>query len=141
MIFLRLACLMAGVAVLVVPPAMLFPNGAVASSLLGALAMGLMLMLAASAFFFITFSAHRIKRSHALRRLCLMLLAAPLLAGLATLWFGTDPNVLWMGGLLLSFTLVTGLALVYPILQGPSASRQRARDARPTRREPVLYRA
>lgn len=141
MIFLRLACLMAGIAVLVAPPAMLFPNGAVASNLAGALAMALMLMLAAAAFFFITFSAHRIKRSPPLRRLCLMLLGAPLLAGIATLWFGADPNVLWMGGLLLSFTLVTGLALVLPILQGPSAGRLRARDARPSRREPMLNRA
>lgn len=141
MILLRLACLAAGIAVLVAPPAMLFPNGAVTPNLLGALAMALVLMLAASAFFFITFSAHRIKRSPALRRLCVMLLGAPFLAGIATLWFGTDPNVLWMGGLLLSFTLVTGLALVYPILQGPSASRLRARDARPSRREPVLYQA
>ncbi|NNG24587.1 hypothetical protein [Telluria aromaticivorans] len=141
MIFLRLACLVAGIAVLVAPPAMLFPNGAVAPNLAGALAMPLMLLLAASAFFFITFAGHRIKRSPSLRRLCVMLLAAPFLTGVVTLWLGMDPNTLWMSGLLLSFTLVTGLALVYPMLQGPSAGRMRARDGRRSRREPVLYQA
>ena len=136
MIFLRLACLLAGVLVLVAPPVVLFPNGAMAPDLAGALAMLLLLLLAASGFFFVAISGHRFKRSPALRRLCLMLLGAPFLAGVVTLWLGTDPKTLWMSGLLLSFTLVTALALVYPHAARP----ERGPTARP-RRAPQPARA
>ncbi len=136
MIFLRLACLLAGVAVLVAPPVVLFPNGALASDLPGALAVLLVLLLAASGFFFVAISGHQFKRSPSLRRLCVMLLGAPFLVGVATLWLRTDPQALMMSGALVSFTLVIGLVLVYPMLQGPSARRLRA--GRRSRREPVL---
>ena len=140
MIFLRLACLLAGVMVLVAPPLVLFPTGVLSSDLPWAAATLLLLLLASSGFFFIAISGHEFKRKPSLRRLCALLLAAPLLAGVVTLWLGTEPTALWMSGMLLSFTLVILLALVYPLLQGPSAGRRRARDGR-GRREPVLYQA
>ena len=138
MIFLRLACLLAGVMVLVAPPVVLFPAGALSSSLPSTAAILLLLLLASSGFFFIAISGHRIKRKASLRGLGALLLGAPLLAGAVSLWLGTEPAALWMSGMLLGFTLIVLLALVYPLLRGPSAARLRARDGR---REPLLYQA
>ena len=140
MIFLRLACLLAGVMVLVAPAVVLFPTGALSSNLASTGAILLLLLLASSGFFFIAISGHQIKRKPSLRSLGAMLLGAPLLAGVVTLWLGTEPTSLWMSGMLLGFTLVVLLALVYPLLKGPSAARRRARDGR-GRREPVLGQA
>lgn len=127
MIFLRLACLLAGILVLVAPPAMLFPAGA-APDLGRSIVLPAALLLAASSFFFIGMTGHRIGRSPQLGRLCALLLLAPLLAGMATLWRGADPATLWMSGALLGFTLIVFVVLAAMLLQGPSASRLRARE-------------
>jgi hypothetical protein len=127
MIFLRLACLLAGLLVLVAPPAMLFPSGAMPPFLLIAL------LLASASFFFIGVSGHRIRRSAKLGRLCAASLLVTLLASAATLWISADPALLWMSGMLLSFTLIVALVLAYPLLQGPSPRRLRAREGRQNR--------
>lgn len=128
MIFLRLACLIAGVLVLVAPPAVLFPNGVAFPELSrSAVLLGAILM-AASSFFFIGVAGHAIKHSPALGRLCALLLLAPFLVGAATLWRSADPLVLWMGGTLLCFTLIVSLVLAWLLLKAPSAGRRRARE-------------
>ena len=130
MIFLRLACLVAGILVLVAPPVVLFPNGADlprSATLLAAL------LLAASSFFFIGMAGHRIKRSPSLRRLCVMLLVLPFVAGSATLWRSAEPLALWMSGALLCFTLIVSLVFALMMLQEPSAGRVRARERRQLR--------
>jgi hypothetical protein len=99
---------------------------------------GARLLLAAASFFFIAIAGHRISRSPDLRRLGAMLLCAPFLAALVALWLAAAPAALWMSGLLLGFTLSVAAALAYPLLQGPSPRRQRARDVRHARRrEPI----
>ncbi|UVW29432.1 hypothetical protein [Massilia sp. H6] len=141
MIFLRLACLLIGVMVLVAPPVVLFPAGALSPNLALTAAIVMLLLLASAGFFFIAITGHRIRREPALRRLGAMLLGAPLLLGVVTLWLGTDPTTLWMSAMLLGLTLIVLLVLVYPLLTGPSAARLRARDGRRGRREPMLYQA
>lgn len=128
MIFLRLACLIAGVLVLVAPPALLFPNGVAFPELSRSAVLLATLLMAASSFFFIGMAGHRIKRSPALGRLCALLLLAPFLAGAATLWRSADPMVLWMGGALLCFTLLVLVVLAWLLLKAPSAGRLRARE-------------
>ncbi|RZA36628.1 MAG: hypothetical protein EOP92_04380 [Lysobacteraceae bacterium] len=138
MIFLRLACLLAGILVLVTPPVVLFPNGAGAAELSRSAALLAILLLAASSFFFIGMAGHRIKRSPALHRLCAMALLAPFVAGAATLWGSAEPTALWLSGALLSFTLIVSLALLLLMVQEPSAGRVRAREGRQTRL-PVVH--
>lgn len=139
MIFLRLACLLAGILVLVTPPVVLFPKGAGASDLLGSTTLLAALLLAASSFFFIGMTGHRIKRSPPLRRACAIVLLVPFLACAASLWGSAEPTALWLSGALLSFTLIVSLALVLFMLQEPSAGRVRAREGRRARM-PVLQR-
>ncbi|SFC64354.1 hypothetical protein [Massilia yuzhufengensis] len=127
MIFLRLLCLLAGVLVLVAPPAMLFPNGAMPATVLVAM------LLASASFFYVGVAGQRVRRSPRLGRLCTLLLLLPFLASAVTLWRSDDPAVLWMSGMLLGFTLIIGLVLAYPLLQGPSARRLRAREGRHAR--------
>ena len=141
MIFLRLVCLLAGVMVLVVPAVVLFPSGTPSSNLPLTATIEVLLLLASAGFFFIALMGHQIRHKPSLRGLCAWLLGAPLLAGVVSLWIGTDPTTLWMSGMLLGFTLIVLLVLVYPLLTGPSAARMRARDGRRGRREPALYRA
>lgn len=133
MIFLRLACLLAGILVLVTPPVVLFPNGAGAAELSRSAVLLAVMLLAASSFFFISMTGHRIKRSPALRRQCTVVLLAPFVAGAATLWGSVEPTALWLSGALLSFTLIVSLALVRSMVQEPSAGRVRAREGRQTR--------
>jgi peptidoglycan/LPS O-acetylase OafA/YrhL len=128
MIFLRLLCLLAGVVILVVPPVMLSADGAVAPTLL------LSMLLVSASFFYVGVAGHRVRRSPRLLRQSVALLVLPLLASAFTLWRSTDPAVLWLSGMLLGFTLVVGLVLAYPLLQGPSPRRLRARDTRRNRR-------
>jgi len=128
MIFLRLACLAAGILVLVVPPAMLFPNGVALPELSRSALLLVALLLAASSFFIIGMTGHRIKRSPGLGRLCALLLLAPFLAGAATLWRSADPLALWLSGALLCFTLLVSLVLAWLLLKAPSPSRMRARE-------------
>jgi hypothetical protein len=130
MIFLRLACLMAGILVLVAPPTMLFPNGAAFPDLSRSAALLAAMLLASASFFFIGMTGHRIKHSPKLARLCLLVLLVPLLAGAAMLWGSAEPAVLWMSGVLLGFTLIVALALALPLLSEPSARRLRAREGR-----------
>lgn len=129
MILLRLLCMMAGVLVLIAP-SMLLPTGGMPVSLPAALGMLVMLLLASSSFFFIGLAGNRFKASPKLHRLCLLLLAAPLVVGAATLWRAADPAALWMSGTLLGFTMFVCLILTSPLLQRPSARRLRAREAR-----------
>ena len=138
MIFFRLACLVAGLLVLVAPPAMLFPKGADLSELSRSTVMLTAMLLAASSFFFIGMTGHRITRSPALARLCAMLLVLAFLAGLATLWRSAEPLALWMSGALLCFTLMVSLVLAFLLLQDPSPSRVRAREKR-QHRPPVVH--
>ena len=133
MIFLRLACMVAGILVLVAPPAVLFPNGYAFPDLPRTVALLAALLLAASSFFFIGMTGHRIKRSPALGRLCALLLLGPLVAGVGTLWGSAEPMALWMSGALLGFTLIVALILALLVLQGPSPERLRAREGRPNR--------
>ncbi|QOY95269.1 hypothetical protein IM543_05215 [Massilia sp. UMI-21] len=133
MIFLRLACLLAGVLVLVAPPAVLFPNGSAFPDLPHAAFLLVALLAAASSFFFIAMAGHRIKRSPALGRLCTMLLVAPLLAGVALLWGSAEPLAMWMSGALLCFTLLLALLLAFMQLKQPSPGRLRAREGRQRR--------
>jgi hypothetical protein len=130
MIFLRLACLIAGLLVLVAPPAVLdVPRS---PSLLAAL------LLAASSFFIIGMAGTQIKRSPALGRLCAVLLLAPFLAGAATLWRSAEPLAIWMSGALLCFTMLLSLVLGWLLLREPSPGRIRAREKR-QHRPPVLH--
>lgn len=131
MIFLRLACLLAGLLVLVTPPILLFPNGVSTSELSRSAILLVAMLLAASSFFFIGMAGHRIKRSPTLGRACALALLAPFLAGAAALWSSAEPATLWLSGALLGFTLIVSLALILPMLQEPSASRLRAREGRP----------
>lgn len=138
MIFLRLACLLAGILVLVTPPVVLFPNGAGAAELSRSALLLAILLLAASSFFFIGMTGHRIKRSPGLLRLCAMVLLAPFVAGAATLWGSAEPTALWLSGALLSFTLIVSLTLLLLMLREPSAGRVRAREGRQNRL-PVVH--
>lgn len=139
MIFLRLACLMAGILVLVAPPVVLFPNGASAPELSRSAALLAAMLLAASGFFFIGIAGHRIKRSPALGRTSALMLLVTFVAGAATLWGSAEPTALWLSGALLGFTLIVSLALTLQMLQEPSASRMRAREGRQSRL-PVVHR-
>lgn len=138
MIFLRLACLMAGILVLVAPPVVLFPNGASAPEVSRSAALLAAMLLAASSFFFIGMAGHRIKRSPALGRTSAMVLLVTFVAGSAILWSSAEPTALWLSGALLSFTLIVSLALVLLMLQEPSAGRVRAREGR-LARPPVVH--
>ncbi|MCC2971381.1 hypothetical protein [Massilia sp. IC2-476] len=138
MIFLRLACLAAGILVLVAPPAMLFPKGAGLFELSRSVTLLAALLLAASSFFIVGMTIHRIKRSPALGRLCALLLGAAFVAGMATMWHSAEPLALWMSGALLCFTLMVALVLAFLLLQEPSPSRVRAREKR-QHRPPVLH--
>ncbi len=135
MLYLRLACLLAGFLVLLAPPAMMYPTGASSNELVPAAGMLTALMLAAASFFHIALTGHRIRHSPALRRLCAMLLCAPFLAGAAALWRSATPSALWMSGLLLGFTLIVSAILTSPLLNGPSPRRIRAREVRQHRRQ------
>ncbi len=125
MIFLRLACLLAGILVLVAPT-VLFPNGA--ADIVKSAPMLVGLVLAAASFFFIAMAGHRIKRSPALGRLCAGLLLVPFLFAAAMLWRSAEPSALWVSGALLSFTMIVSVALLGLVLQGPSARHMRAHD-------------
>ena len=138
MIFLRLACLMAGILVLVAPPVVLFPNGASAPGLSRSAALLAAMLLAASGFFFIGMAGHRIKRSPALGRTSALMLLVTFVAGAATLWGSAEPTALWLSGALLGFTLIVSLALTLLMLQEPSAGRVRAREGRQSRL-PVVH--
>lgn len=138
MIFLRLACLLAGVLVLVAPPVVLFPNGASAPELSRSAAVLAAMLLAASSFFFIGMAGHRIKRSPALGRVSAFAMLVPFVAGAAALWGSAEPTTLWLSGALVGFTLIVSLALVLLMLQEPSAGRVRAREGRQTRL-PVVH--
>ncbi|VXB49960.1 hypothetical protein [Massilia sp. 9I] len=138
MIFLRLACLVAGLLVLVAPPAVLVPRGADLPELSRSAFLLTAMLLAASSFFFIGMTGHRIKRSPALARLCAMLLVLPFLAGMATLWRSAEPIALWMSGALLCFTMIISLVMAFLLLGEPSPSRVRAREKR-QHRAPVLH--
>ncbi|MCD2518223.1 hypothetical protein LQ564_18095 [Massilia sp. G4R7] len=137
MLFLRLVCLLAGFLVLLAPPAMLYPTGASAKELIPAAGMLAALLLAAAGFFFVALTGHRIRRSPVLQRLCALLMAAPFLAGAAALWNAATPTALWMSGLLLGFTLIVTAILAYPLLQGPSPRRLRARETHQRRHHPL----
>lgn len=106
MIFLRLACLLAGVLVLVAPPVVLFPNGASTLELSRSAALLATMLLAASSFFFIGMAGHRIKRSPALGRVSALVLLVTFVAGSAILWGSAEPIALWLSGALLGFTLI-----------------------------------
>lgn len=134
MIFLRLACLMAGILVLVAPPVVLFPKGgASAPGVAHSAALLAAMLLAASGFFFIGMAGHRIKRSPALGRASAAALLLTFVAGSAVLWGSAEPTALWLSGALLGFTLIVSLALTLLMLQGPSAGRVRAREGRQSR--------
>ena len=133
MIFLRLACLMAGILVLVAPPVVLFPNGASAPELSRSAALLAAMLLAASGFFFIGMAGHRIKRSPALGRVSAAALLLTFVIGSTILWVSAEPTTLWLSGALLGFTLIVSLALTLLMLQGPSAGRLRAREGRQSR--------
>lgn len=133
MIFLRLACLLAGVLVLVTPPVVLFPNGASTPELTRSAALLAAMLLAASSFFFIGMAGHRIKRSPALGRMSALVLLVTFVAGSAILWRSAEPTALWLSGALIGFTLIVSLALTLQMLQEPSASRVRAREGRQSR--------
>lgn len=142
MLLLRLACLLAGFLVLVAPPVVLYPTGAASGELAPAAGLLMAVLLAAASFFFIAIAGHHIRRSPELRRLAAMLQCAPFLVALVALWLAATPAALWMSGLLLGFTLVVAAVLAYPLLQGPSPRRQRARDVRHARRrEPIALEA
>jgi len=140
MLLLRLACLLAGLLVLLAPPAMLFPRGTTSGELAATSGMLATLLLAAASFFFIAAAGHRLRRSPDLRRLCLLLLGAPFLAAITALLRAADPAAIWLSSLLLAFTLIVSAALASPLLQSPSPRRQRARDIRHAQaRDLVLY--
>lgn len=139
MIFLRLACLMAGILVLVAPPVVLFPNGASAPELSRSAALLAAMLLAASGFFFIGMAGHRIKRSPALSRVSAAALLLTFVIGAAILWVSAEPTALWLSGALLGFTLIVAIALTLLMLQEPSASRVRAREGRQSRLSVVHY--
>jgi len=128
--YLRFACLLAGLMVLLAPPALLYPTGVSSNELAPAAGMLTLLLLAAASFFFIALAGHRIHRSPRLRRLSVPLLGAPFLAGVAGLWVSTTPTALWLSALLLGFTLTVAAILASPLVQGPSPRRLRARETR-----------
>jgi hypothetical protein len=130
MLYLRLACLVAGFLVLLAPPVLMYPTGALPNEQVAAAGMLLALVLASASFFFIALNGHRIRYSPPLQRLCVPLLGLSFLAGGAALWRSANPAALWMSGMLLGFTLIVTAVLAYPLLQGPSPRRVRAREVR-----------
>ena len=86
MLFLRLACLVAGILVLIAPPALLFPSGPVNPSGLLIASQLAAVLLPAAALLFVGMNLHRIRRSPALARMCAIALSIPLLASVITLW-------------------------------------------------------
>ncbi len=126
--YLRFACLLAGFLVLLAPPAMLYPTGASSNELVPAAGMLIALLLASASFFLVALGGHRIRLSRAPLRLCAILLCAPFLAAIASLWNAATPAALWLSGLLLGFTLTVAAILASPLLRGPSPRRLRARE-------------
>ena len=118
--YLRFACLLAGLMVLLAPPAMLYPTGVSSNELAPAAGMLTLLLLAAASFFFIALAGHRIYRSPRLRRLSVPLLSAPFLAGIVGLWGSSTPTALWLSGLLLGFTLSVAALLASPSSKAPA---------------------
>jgi len=134
MMFLRLLCLVAGVLVLVVPPAILYPAGGVAPNAGTAAAALIVLVLASSGFFFIGMAGHRLRRSAPLRTLAALLLSVPVLASLMALWREDAPAMLWMASVVLGLSLVLYVTLVYRVVRTPGRRPLRRR----ARREPQL---
>lgn len=130
MMFLRLLCLLSGVLVLVVPPAMLYPTGAVTPDTAKAALILAGLVLASSGFFFIGMAGHRMRRSVPLRSLAALLLAVPFAASLAVMWRGGSPAELWACSLMLSFVLVLYVTIVWPVVRAQGHRPLRAREAR-----------
>lgn len=128
MLYLRLACLVAGFLVLLAPPVLMYPTGALPNEQVAAAGMLLALVLASASFFFIAFNGHRIRYSPSLQRLCVPLLGVSFLSAVAALWHSAAPAALWMSGMLLGFTLIVSAILASPLLQDPSPRRIRARE-------------
>jgi len=127
MLFLRLACLAAGILVLIAPPAMLLTGGPVNPSPAWTVGVVAAVLLPAAAFLFVGMNVHRIRRSPVLGRLCALALLAPLLAGLLTMWRSVNPTTLWMSGLMLCFTLMLCALLAQKLVRTPSPNRIRHR--------------
>ncbi|MEH6436345.1 hypothetical protein [Massilia sp. DD77] len=128
MIFVRLLCLVAGIFILVAPPVVLYPTGGAMPDALKAGAMLAGLVLASSGFFLIGMTGHRMRRSPALRSLAGLLLAAPLLAGLAVMWRGGSEFMLWGCSLMLMLTVVLYMTFVVPVVSAQGHRRLRARE-------------
>jgi hypothetical protein len=129
MIFVRLLCLLAGILILVAPPVMLYPNGAMTPDALKAVGVLAALVLASSGFFLIGMAGHRMRRSPALRSLTGLLLTAPLLGSLGMMWRGGAPTMLWMCSLMLSLTVVLYATFVVPVVSAQGHRRMREREA------------
>lgn len=128
--FLRLLCLLAGVLILVAPPAMLFPAGATGLDALRVAVLLIGLVLASSGFFLVGMAGHRMRRSWQLRALAALLLAPPVGASVLVMWRGGSPTMLWMCSLMLSFTLVLYLTVVCPVVSTDGPRRLRKREPR-----------
>lgn len=129
MIFVRLLCMIAGVLILIAPPAMLYPTGSITLDVYKAGAMLAGLVLASSGFFLIGMTGHRMLRSPPLRSLAGLLLAAPLVGSLVMMWRGGPELMLWMCSLMLMLTVVLYMSFVVPLVSAQGHRRLRAREA------------
>jgi len=129
MILLRFLSMLAGALVLVAPPLFIF-SGSAPTYFDGrtVLIMMLGLTLVAGSFFFIGFAGGRMKKSARVRSIGALLLAAPFTASVAVLWRTTKPELLWLAGLLLCFTVMLFLSVLFPAAGGRRQRSMRARE-------------
>lgn len=132
MILFRFLSILAGALVLVVPPLFLF-SGAPAPELFDGRTVPLMiagLPLVASSFFFIGLARRPREKSAPLRMLDAAPLAVPFTASVAMLWRADQPGPLWLAGLLLCFSLVLLMMILFPAEDQGQLRSSRAREER-----------
>jgi len=135
MILQRFLSILAGALVLLAPPLFLFSGTSAPAFFDGRTVLMMIagLVLVASSFFFIGFAGGLMRRSTALRTLGAVLLAVPFTASVAVLWRATEPDLLWLSGLLLCFTVVLCVMVLFPDAGAGAQRSLRARGASPGR--------
>jgi hypothetical protein len=134
MIALRMLSLLAGAAVLVVPPMLLgapyegeLPPWVAVMGLVG-------LTVMAGSFFYVGVLGDRMRRPGHIRTLGGLLLMIPAVAAVTMLGTRNDPALLWCSGALLAFTVLLFISFVYPAAMDRRQRPMRLRE----RHEPVL---
>lgn len=128
LILLRMLSLATGFAMLVLPPMMVAADGLLRPGSERTTMMLASMALGSLGFFLIGLCGNQMDRSPWLRHAAAALLTMPLITGALWLWASSAPAVLLAGALLLVFTMLMGLTLVYPVIPFERHRPMRLRD-------------